>query len=106
MADPLSPTSVLRLNFENLLAETTDPGGPTNLDEGAVEALWGVVTTTLPEFMRSHRVMSWIEEGLHTPPVFFRDVLCLKKVPRNAQYLYMAKSNEWRRMCPDGDDSI
>lgn len=87
MSDQLSPTSVLRLNFENLLAETTDPGG-SHLDEGAAEALWGVVTTTLPEFVRSHRVMSWIEEGLHTPPVFFRDVLCLKKVSRNAHHLY------------------
>lgn len=89
MADALSPTSVLRLNFENLLAETTDPvpnvsggGGGGDEDKGTAEALWDVVSTNLPDFVRSHKVVSWIEEGLHTQPIFFNDMLCWKKVRR------------------------
>lgn len=80
MEGSLSPTSVLRLNFDGLLAETTDPV-PSEDDLGAsAAALWDAVSTTLPEFVRTHRVVSWIEEGLHTQPVFFNEVLCIKKV--------------------------
>lgn len=73
--DTLSPTSVLRLNFESLCAETTDPVAS---DDGASALLWGVVA--LPDFVRSNRVVSWIEEGLQQQPVFFNEVLCIKKV--------------------------
>lgn len=80
--DALSPTSVLRLNFDSLLAETTDPV-PSDDDKGAsAAALWNAVSTTLPDCMRSHRVVSWIEEGLHTQPVLFNEVLCIKKVAK------------------------
>ena len=78
----LSPTSVLRLNFDSLLAETTDPVAS---DDGAsAAALWDAVSTQLPDFVRHHRVVSWIEEGLQTQPVFFNEVLCIKKVSRGS----------------------
>lgn len=81
MQEAVSPTSALRLNFDNLLAETTDPV-PSEDDKGAsAAALWDAVTATLPDCVRSHRVVSWIDDGLHTQPVFFKEVLCIKKVP-------------------------
>lgn len=80
MEDALSPTSVLRLNFDSLLAETTDPV-PNEDEKGAsAAALWDAVSTTLPDCVRTHRVVSWIEEGLHSQPVFFNEVLCIRKV--------------------------
>lgn len=80
MEDSLSPTSVLRLNFDSLLAETTD-SVPSEDDKGAsAAALWDAVSTTLPNCVRTHRMVSWIEEGLHAQPVFFNEVLCVKKV--------------------------
>lgn len=78
--DALSPTSVLRLNFDSLLAETTDPV-PNEDEKGAsAAALWDSLSTTLPDCVRSNRVVSWIEEGLHLQPVFFNEVLCIRKV--------------------------
>lgn len=76
----MSPTSVLRLNFESLLAETTDPVASEDNLGASATAIWDAVSTTLPECVRTHRVVSWIEEGLHTQPVFFKEVLCIKKV--------------------------
>lgn len=63
----LSPTSALRLSFDNISPETEEPEN---------KRLWGV---PVPPFV-SDKVVSWIEEEFTEPPIFFNDVLVLKKV--------------------------
>lgn len=67
----LSPTSVLRLNFEELCAETTD-----EVDEKP--SLFGVVP--LPNCAMSNKVVSWLESSREHLPQYFKDRLCVKKV--------------------------
>ncbi|KAI8128627.1 Myotubularin-related protein 8 [Lucilia cuprina] len=63
----LSPTSALRLSFDNISPETEEPEN---------KRLWGV---PVPPFV-SDKVVSWIEEEFTDPPIFFNDFLVLKKV--------------------------
>ena len=63
----LSPTSALRLSFDNISPETEEPEN---------KRLWGV---PVPPFV-SDKVVSWIEEEFTDPPIFFNDFLVLRKV--------------------------
>lgn len=63
----LSPTSALRLSFDNISPETEEPEN---------KRLWGV---PVPPFV-SDKVVSWIEEEFTDPPIFYNDILVLKKV--------------------------
>uniref|UniRef100_A0A1B0FPT2 phosphatidylinositol-3,5-bisphosphate 3-phosphatase n=1 Tax=Glossina morsitans morsitans TaxID=37546 RepID=A0A1B0FPT2_GLOMM len=63
----LSPTSALRLSFDNISPETEEPES---------KRLWGV---PVPPFV-SDKVVTWLEEEFTDPPIFYGDTLVLKKV--------------------------
>lgn len=63
----LSPTSVIRLSFDNISPETEEPES---------KRLWGV---PVPTFV-SEKVVTWLEEEFTNPPIFYNDKLVLKKV--------------------------
>uniref|UniRef100_A0A1A9W9M5 Myotubularin phosphatase domain-containing protein n=1 Tax=Glossina brevipalpis TaxID=37001 RepID=A0A1A9W9M5_9MUSC len=63
----LSPTSALRLSFDNISPETEEPES---------KRLFGV---PVPPFV-SDKVVTWLEEEFTDPPIFYGDTLVLKKV--------------------------
>lgn len=67
MTDELSPTSIMRLHFDQLTPETDDP---------EKKMLFGV---PMPPFV-SDKVISWIEDGLTEPLIYFKGLDVLKKV--------------------------
>lgn len=67
MTDELSPTSVLRLKFDDMSPET---------DEIQKKKLWGL---TVPPFVSS-KIVNWIEDIQIQSPIFFKDFCCLRKV--------------------------
>ncbi|XP_037941946.1 uncharacterized protein LOC119674861 [Teleopsis dalmanni] len=64
----LSPTSALRLSFDNISPETEEPE-PN-------KRLWGV---PVPPFV-SEKVVSWIEEEFNEPPIYYNGNNVIKKV--------------------------
>lgn len=64
----LSPTSALRLSFDNISPESEEP------PDG--KRLWGV---PVPPFV-SDKVVSWIEEEFNEAPVYYNGNCVLKKV--------------------------
>jgi len=64
----LSPTSALRLSFDNISPETEEP------PDG--KRLWGM---PVPPFV-SDKVVSWIEEEFNEAPVYYNGNCVLKKV--------------------------
>lgn len=67
MTAELSPTSELRLKFDDLSPET---------DGVRKKKLWGV---TVPPFVSS-KIVNWIEDIQTTSPIWFKDFCCLRKV--------------------------
>lgn len=65
----MSPTSALRLSFDNISPETEEPPDGN-------KRLWGV---PVPPFV-SEKVVSWIEEEFNEAPVFYNGNSVLKKV--------------------------
>ncbi|XP_016929607.2 phosphatidylinositol-3,5-bisphosphate 3-phosphatase MTMR6 isoform X1 [Drosophila suzukii] len=65
----LSPTSALRLSFDNISPESEEPPDGN-------KRLWGV---PVPPFV-SEKVVSWIEEEFNEAPVFYNGNSVLKKV--------------------------
>lgn len=83
----LSPTSALRLSFDNISPETEEP------PDG--KRLWGV---PVPPFV-SEKVVSWIEEEFNEAPVYYNGNSVLKKVtrPRSPCFIrqmYASESNQ------------
>ncbi|XP_067631300.1 myotubularin-related protein 6 isoform X1 [Eurosta solidaginis] len=64
----LSPTSSLRLTFDNISPESEEPD--------ANKRLWGM---PVPPFV-SDKVVSWIEEEFNEPPIFYNGNAVLHKV--------------------------
>ncbi|XP_054736354.1 myotubularin-related protein 8 isoform X1 [Anastrepha obliqua] len=64
----LSPTSALRLSFDNISPESEEPD--------ANKRLWGV---PVPPFV-SDKVVSWIEEEFNEPPIFYNGNAVIRKV--------------------------
>lgn len=64
----LSPTSSLRLNFDNISPETEEP------EEN--KRIWGV---PVPPFV-SEKVVSWIEEEFNEPPIYYNGNAVIRKV--------------------------
>lgn len=64
----LSPTSALRLSFDNISPESEEPD--------VNKRLWGV---PVPPFV-SDKVVNWIEEEFNEPPIFYNGDSVIKKV--------------------------
>lgn len=75
MTDELSPTSKLRLKFDDMSPET---------DEIRRKKLWGL---TVPPFVSS-KIVNWIEDIQTDSPIWFKDFCCLRKViPNQIKFL-------------------
>lgn len=67
MTEELSPTSELRLKFDDISPET---------DEVCKKKLWGL---TVPPFVSS-KIVNWIEDIQIDSPILYKDFYCLRKV--------------------------
>lgn len=84
----LSPTSALRLSFDNISPESEEP------PDG--KRLWGV---PVPPFV-SDKVVSWIEEEFNEAPVYYNGNCVLKKVLKTNPPGAIPKWNS--QLQPDG----
>lgn len=81
----LSPTSALRLSFDNISPETDEPD--------VNKRLWGV---PVPPFV-SDKVVSWIEEEFQEAPIYYNGNSVLKKV---ICFYIRSEKHFWRyRVC-------
>jgi len=78
----LSPTSALRLSFDNISPESEEPPDGN-------KRLWGV---PVPPFV-SEKVVSWIEEEFNEAPVFYNGNSVLKKVYLTPIYANQVEEN-------------
>jgi len=73
--DELSPTSSLRLNFDQMSSENVN-------ENDTKKILWGL---PMPPFVTNNKVVSWIEDGLihHEEPIIYNGINVVKRVRVN-----------------------